>query len=105
MLIPKHCSNPNCHRPYLTPEGKDIYSEVLVKISTESDVRVISVCTKCRDKYDKKMAEDIMRDVVPEEVKRITDDILISFTDKVSLLHKFEEYKIEKIGRNIDEMK
>jgi hypothetical protein len=104
MLIPKHCSNPKCHISYTTPNGDDIYSEVLVKLSTESDARVISICTRCREKYTKEMAEDVLRDVMPIEIKRVVDNILISSADKNAMIEKLRWYEVEAIGLNIDEI-
>lgn len=107
MLIPKHCSNPKCHRPYVN-KGVDYYRDVLLRIvyhNGETENRVISVCKDCLKRFDLKMAENIMTEIVPVIINNIENDITIPQSRKKMMTEKFiRPYKIKAWGRDIDEL-
>ena len=104
MLIPKHCSNPKCHRPYIGKDNIDRYCDVLVKLSTEPQIRVVSICKECRKDFDMIMARDVLKDVMEVELRQVMDDPLITNKSKVSKIDAMTNYTIQAIAINIDEM-
>lgn len=105
MLLPKHCSNPTCHRPYVGMNGRDVYSDVLVKLDSENTIRVISVCTTCRMVYNEKMAQAILKDVMPVEIKQIENDPLLTRFEKLAKIQSLTKYSIVAVGRDVDEIR
>jgi len=104
MLIPKHCSNPKCHKPYISKDGTDWYREVLVKLNTEMQIRVLSVCKECRKDYNLEMAESILKEVLPIEINQIMENALMTNSAKMEKIKQLTNYKIVAIGRDIDEI-
>ena len=104
MLIPKHCSNPKCHRPYQAQDGTDQYGEALVKLDCEPTIRVVSVCKECRKDFNLKMAKETMAEVMPVVIDGILNDAKITNMERLARVENFSHYRIKAVGRDIDEL-
>lgn len=105
MLIPRHCSNPKCQRAYIGRDGVDRYRQVLIKLSSEQPIRVVSICSECRKDFDLQMAKDVLGEVLPVEINQVAEDALLTAEQKMAKIDSLTNYQITAIGRDIDELR